>query len=63
MNQKKQTLQHLNRNVKCFKKQPENAWNSTMERKHSYVKKKPNKSELLQSKRFNTEGQFNADVM
>lgn len=39
MNQKKQTLQHLNRNVKCFKKQPENAWNSTMERKHSYVKK------------------------
>lgn len=41
MNQKKQTLQHLNRNVKCFKKQPENAWNSTMERKHSYVKKNP----------------------
>lgn len=36
-----------------------------MEKKHSYVKTKQNKtkkskSELLQSNRFNTEGQFNA---
>lgn len=34
-----------------------------MEKKHSYVKnktKQKTKSELLQSNRFNTEGQFNA---